>query len=189
MPSLLWTGFQKVCLDQTCFILNTMWDFTSRVWELQLDSVSGAKLLSLNIRCVLLPGFVPGLGFLPCRVQKQVGTAACQAQPDRNCRKYDTQMHLYLCSTHQLLYCFAAGQKGLLAKLFFSGVLLSCLQTCPISPNCYGLKNTDSALGGLAWPGAVYRSDISICSCPYACKTLAINKEMSTKMCLSWNVF
>lgn len=30
------------------------------------------------------PGFVPGLGFLPCRVQKQVGTEVCQTQSDRN---------------------------------------------------------------------------------------------------------
>lgn len=46
-----------------------------------------AELLSLNIRCVLLPGFVPRLGFVPCRVQKQVGTEACQTQSDRNWKK------------------------------------------------------------------------------------------------------
>lgn len=46
-----------------------------------------AELSSLNIRCVLLPGLVPWLGFLPCGVQKQVGTEACQPQSDGNWKK------------------------------------------------------------------------------------------------------
>lgn len=39
-----------------------------------------SELPSRNIRRVLLPGSVPGLGFLLCRVQKQVGTEDCQPQ-------------------------------------------------------------------------------------------------------------
>lgn len=51
MPSLLWTGLQKVCLDQICFMLNMIWDFTSPLRELQ--GIVCTELLSLNIRCVL----------------------------------------------------------------------------------------------------------------------------------------
>lgn len=137
MPSLLWTGSQKVCLDQTCFRLNVTWDFTSAVWD--VDSACRAELLSLNIRCVLSPGFVPGLGFLPCRVQKQVGTEVCQTQSDRNWRKrwYTNAFVFMLYSWLTVTFC--SRTRGAAVKTIHS-TEFCCLHTCPISANCYDLK-------------------------------------------------
>lgn len=185
MPSLL---IPKICLDHVCFIQYMMRDFTSPVRMLQQEGVCGWAPFSER-RCLLLPGLVPWLGFLPCRVQKQVGTEACQPQSDGNWKKRRFTNAFVFMPYLPLTAVWQQDERGCWQDYSLKRwwVLLTT-NLCHFF-RLSQTEKTDCAMGGLAWPGAVYRTDISICKLPYAPRTLCINREMSTKMSFSWNIF
>lgn len=120
---------------------------------------------------VFLPGFVPGLGFLPHWVQKQVGTEAHPTQSERNWKKilYTSAFvfMLYLLLT-VMLWSRIRGAVGKTIHL----IEFCCLHTCPISQNCYNLK-----MQALQWEDRPDQerhtgNHISICNFPSAQNSL-----------------
>lgn len=115
------------------------------------DCVQSSFLWTLG---VFLPGFVPRLGFLPHRVQKQVGTEAHPTQSERNWKKNIIHKCIYaLFAT----YCNVLEQdkRGCWQDYSFDRVLLST--HLPRFSKLLWPENAGSAVGRLPWPGAVYR--------------------------------
>lgn len=185
MPSLLWTGLQKLCLDQTCFILNMIWDFTSPLRELQ--GMVHTELLSLNFMCFLT--WLCPKAWLSSTQGAETG--GHWGSPNTVWEELEKNI-VYKCICISALfatYCNVLQQdkKGCWQDCSFDGILLST--HLPHFSKLLWPENTGSAVGSLPWPGAVYRESHLGLQLSFYPKTFSINREVSTKMSPSLNMF